>query len=347
MQNPIVYSKRLGAISDQQFEAVAARLKLGRFLKAAPTTTGLFGQNVFVTTTAGEFVLRGAPHWVKGMHETVWHQEDRWQFTKETFFADQLHARTNAPVPWPMLHDESSDILGWPYLVMPRMPGECFGDRSILRALAPEDRRKVAVAMGTMLTEMQKLAWTFAGDFSIASIEMEPYALGGTQQVIDETRTLIKMAAQHGTITDDDHAWIEEAAARALAVAGSRPNTFVHGDYKLNNLTVIQGGDGWRVSGLFDLHEARFGDGALDVVRQSCSYLDTEPELAALFIDSYLDRVPADSRIEELLPLYVINDRAKFWEFLTRPDRLAEWREGKTFRGWGEGYVEGLVRLVR
>ena len=142
MQEATVYSERLGAISDEQFHAVADRLRIGRFVRAAPTTSGLFGQNVFVTTTDGEFVLRGAPHWVKAIHETQYHQEDRWQFSKEKYFAEQLHAHTNTPVPWPMLHDQTSDILGWPYLVMPRMPGVCFDERSIRKALAPEDRRE-------------------------------------------------------------------------------------------------------------------------------------------------------------------------------------------------------------
>ena len=59
MQEATVYSERLGAIGDEQFHAVADRLQIGRFVKAAPTTSGLFGQNVFVTTTEGEFVLRG------------------------------------------------------------------------------------------------------------------------------------------------------------------------------------------------------------------------------------------------------------------------------------------------
>jgi aminoglycoside phosphotransferase (APT) family kinase protein len=175
MQNPTVYSQRLGAISELQFEAVSTRLKLGHFLQATPTTSGLFGQNVFVTTTAGEFVLRGAPHWVKGIDDTQFRQEDRWQFTKERFFAQRLHERTNAPVPWPMHHDPTSDLLGWPYLVMPRMPGHCFDERSILKALAPADRRAVAVALGAMLAQLQQLTWPFAGDFNPASIALEPY----------------------------------------------------------------------------------------------------------------------------------------------------------------------------
>ncbi len=109
----------------------------------------------------------------------------------------------------------------------------------------------------------------------------------------------------------------------------------------------MQSGDGWRVSGLFDLHEARFGDGALDLVRQACSYLDTEPELAAVFVDSYLQRVVPDANIATLLPLYVVNDRMKIWEFFTRPDARATWSNGKSFREWAERYVNGLLMLVR
>src|SRR5204863_10136905 len=96
------YSKRLGSISDSQFEAVAERWNLGRFLRAEPVTSGLFGQNVFVSTSRGAFVLRGAPHWVRGPGETQWRRDDRWQFNKEVFFARRLHEQTSAPVPWPM-----------------------------------------------------------------------------------------------------------------------------------------------------------------------------------------------------------------------------------------------------
>src|SRR6185436_10891944 len=175
MSEAKVYSERLGAISDAQFAAVAERFELGRFVGAAPTTAGLFGQNVFVTTTQGEFVLRGAPHWVKDIDETAYRPEDRWQFTSERWFAQQLHERTKTPVPWPIHHDTASDIFGWPYLVMPRMPGLCTDERAILKELPPEDRRGVAVALGENLAEMQRLTWPFAGNFSTKTIELEAY----------------------------------------------------------------------------------------------------------------------------------------------------------------------------
>jgi aminoglycoside phosphotransferase (APT) family kinase protein len=341
-----VYSQRLGGISTEQFEAVAARLNLGRFVKAAPATSGLFGQNVFVTTRDGEFVLRGAPHWVKDLGETEYRREDRWQFTKEVFFARQLHARTKAPVPWPMRHDEASDIFGWPYVVMPRMPGTCFEERSIMKALPQEDRRGVAAALGAMLAEMQKLTWPFAGDFA-PDVELRPYPGGFTQHVIRETHDNARAAQASGALDAQDLAWLEDAEARAFAIAGvPRPNTYVHCDYKLNNLTVLKDSDGWRVSGLFDLHEARFGDGALDLVRQACSYLDTDPAQARVFVDAYRSRMPDDPTLGERLPLYVANDRMKFWGFVTQPGAVAEWTKGKTFRGWAQRYMDGMRALL-
>ncbi|HXC55329.1 MAG TPA: aminoglycoside phosphotransferase family protein [Rhizomicrobium sp.] len=340
-----VYSERLGAISAAQFEAALARFGLGRFVKAEPTTAGLFGQNVFVTSSAGDFVLRGAPHWVKSPGEAAWRREDRWQFTKEVFFARQLHARTQAPVPWPMLHDESSDIFGWPYLVMPRMPGFCFDERRIGKALAPDDRRDVAVALGAMLAQMQALTSPFAGDFDIDTIALAEFPGGNTRHVLAQTRGHAGETEANGALTAGDRDWIEAVGQTALA-AGERPNTFVHCDYKLNNLSVAQDAADWRVSGLFDLHEAQFGDGALDIVRQACSYLDSEPELAPVFVRSYLERVPADPRLKDLMPLYILNDRMKIWGYFTRPGARAAWSEGKTFREWAARYVDGVVALL-
>ena len=345
MSEAKVYSSRLGAISDEQFAEVARRWNLGAFVSAAPVTSGLFGQNVFVTTTKGEFVLRGAPHWVRRPGETTYRPEDRLQFTQEKFFAQQLHEHTEAPVPWPMLHDEKSDIFGWPYLIMPKMPGRCFNERDILKALSDADRRSVAEALGSMLVEMQKLTSPFAGNFDVDTIKLTPFAGGNTQHVIDETRGMGSGAEADGVLTSDDIEWIETAGQRAHAV-GERPNTYVHCDYKFNNLTLGTENGGWRVTGLFDLHEARFGDGALDIVRQACSYLDTEPGLARVFTESYFGRVGRDKRLRDIMPLYVINDRMKFWAFFARPTNRASWTIGKTFRQWATRYLDAIIDLL-
>lgn len=331
-----VYSERLGAISDAQFQAVAERFALGRFVSAAPTTSGLFGQNVFVTTTDGEFVLRGAPHWVKGDGETEWRREDRWQFTSERWFARQLHERTRTPVPWPIHHDQADDIFGWPYLVMPKMPGLCTDERNIVKLLEPEDRRGVAVALGENLAEMQKLTWPFAGGFSQTTIQLEPYPEGPVGMIAREARAIIR---GHGDrLTKDDVAWIEAAIDDAK---GDVVSTYVHCDYKFGNLTLLKENGRWRVSGLFDFHEARFADGALDLVRSACSYLDTEPELARVFREAYGKPLDAGRMM-----LHVLNDRLKIWGYFSRPGVNADWLKGKTFRGWAQRYVDGILALL-
>ena len=57
------YSERLGVLDDQQFQAALARWNLGDFVRAGPITGGLLGQNVFVTSTTGNWVWRGVPHY--------------------------------------------------------------------------------------------------------------------------------------------------------------------------------------------------------------------------------------------------------------------------------------------
>ena len=56
------YSKHLGLLSPDQFQAALNRFGLGNFLHTEPIPFGLFGQMVYLTSTDGEFVLRGRPH---------------------------------------------------------------------------------------------------------------------------------------------------------------------------------------------------------------------------------------------------------------------------------------------
>src|SRR5919197_1551390 len=93
------YSSRLGTIDDAQFRSALERLGLGEFVRAEPVAGGLFGRNVFVTSTTGEYVLRGTPHY-------------DWQLPTERFFARLLREHTRAPVLWPYLVDPADDIFG-------------------------------------------------------------------------------------------------------------------------------------------------------------------------------------------------------------------------------------------
>jgi hygromycin-B 7''-O-kinase len=350
MTHGTIYSKRLGEITEAQFAAAAERAGVGRFLSAAPTTSGLFGQNVFITTSDGEFVLRGAPHYISTTAQTSappYVRNDLWQFTKEVFFARMLHERTNAPVPWPQYLVEDADIFGWPYIIMPRMAGTCFDERSIRKALTREQQVAVANALGEMLVQLQVLEWPFAGDFD-PSVALVAYPGGHIRHLVRETSIFANAARKNGSLTANDDAWIERIFADALSLPPSgRPNAYVHGDYKLGNLTIQGNGPTWRVSGVFDLHESRFGDGASDLCRQLCSFIDfRDDDSARALLDAYRAKMPKDPTIKDRISLYLISDRMKFWEYFARPDVDATWLRGKTFQGWVEPYVERVLLLL-
>jgi aminoglycoside phosphotransferase (APT) family kinase protein len=340
-----IYSQRLGAISDAQFAAATSRLGLGAFLSASSIAAGMHGQNAFITTDMGEFVLRGAPHWVKGPNENVYRRDDRVQFTSETFFVRHLHEHTRAPAPWPHLHDETSDIFGWPYVIMARTPGACFNERTILKMLAAEDRREIAAAAGATLAEMQRLTSPFAGGFDVNSVLLTPDPAGYTGFMVAKAQELAVGAGTKGVMTTDDMDWVSDVIRRVRA-AGARPITFQHGDYKLDNMTVARDGGRWRIGGVFDFQTARFGDGAFDLVHQTCGYLDTEPASARVFIDAWREAAQDDEDLAPWMPLYLVTNRLSLWLFFSTSDERPTWSRGKTFRGWAEPYLERMLNLL-
>jgi len=135
------YSQRLGVITDEQFQAALNRFNLGQFVRAEAIPSGMWGQNVFVSSSEGEYVLRGQPHF-------------EWQFPTEQFYIRFLHERTSVPVPWPYLLDTTTDIFGWSFVLMPRMPGLQIADPQVQEQLQPAERLGIARALGETLPRL-------------------------------------------------------------------------------------------------------------------------------------------------------------------------------------------------
>src|SRR5260370_1229318 len=149
------YSPRLGRLSNQQFQAALDHFDLGQLISAEPVRFGNMGQQVFLTSTQGTFVLRGAPF-------------DAAQFPCERWFMQQLHEHTQVPVPWPYLLDRQRDIFGWNYILMPRLPGLSLADQQAKQGLSGEARQSIARALGETLAELHSLTWPCVGDYDLA-----------------------------------------------------------------------------------------------------------------------------------------------------------------------------------
>lgn len=334
----IDYSKRLGPISKKQFQNALDRFKLGQFVDAKPIRFGLFGQNVFLTSTEGKFVLRGAAYY-------------EWQFPEERFVAKLLHDQTSVRVPWPYLVDTDESIFGWKYgyVIMPCMPGLQLADDKVLETIRPEDRKKIAYAIGENLTEIQRVSWPSAGRYDLSTNSIKPFENGFAAWTTEQLKRLLHNAATYDTgTTQTDQDWIGQIIQDAEeSLRGPFAPVLVLHDYKEANLVVEKENNRWQVSGVFDLMEALFGDGELDLVRQLSAYLEDNIDLAKAFLDGYRKSSTLRPQADRRLAFYVVYDRMIVWEYFHRPEHLQTWwYDTKSFREWVTPYLEQLEQIL-
>jgi len=296
------YSGRLGTIGDEQFQAALDHFALGRLIATTPITRGLFGQNVFLQTSVGSFVLRGSPH-------------DATQLHHERCVCRLLHERTGIPVPWPYLIDESATIFGWSYALMPRMPGIHIDDAS-RPLLGPADGTAIAQAMGMTLAQLGDVEGP-AGAYDRASdgIVPDPSAGFDAERWI---RGCVADANAFDPATFNPHRdWVDGIIMRGLeALERSCPTTLTTSDFGEGNAVVQKHADGrWHVSGIFDFYEYGMGDLERALCRPLFGYLAQSPALALAFLRGYAQRRPLRPFARERLAFYALGDRFIIWNY--------------------------------
>ena len=322
------YSKRLGNISDQQLQMALQMFDLGELIYAEPIPFGLFGQNLFVTSTKGEFVLRGVPHY-------------EWQFPTEKFFVEQLHALTKAPVPYPYLYETFTDIFGWSFVLMPRMRGLQIADNKVLSSLTWGDRQGIARALAKMLAEVQTLSWEHAGKYDSITGNVHPMEQNYREWIVKRIREILLI--EHNTNSNtptSDLEWAESIIANAShALHVPYQPCIVLEDYKEANTVVERAEDGWRVSGIFDLMTAHFGDGEADLSRQVGTYLRENSALADEFVQTYIQCKPIQIGFIERQQLYMLYDSILIWAFWQEHAGGLPEDKTLTFEQWATPFI--------
>lgn len=329
MLEPRAYSKRLGVLTHTQLQAALDRFELGELIAAAPAPSGLFGQNVMLTASTGEHVLRGAP----------W---PAWQLRHERSAADLIHTRTSLPAPWPYRIEEATDLFGWSYAVMPRLPGICLADHDAFAARPAADRVGIARAMGEALAELHRPAFDSIAPFDPVSGSFAPLEIPYDASFRVYLRDLLQECRAASAATSDaDVAWVEsllEDAAASLAVPFAP--ALIHTDFKENNLVLRCDTNGrWHVTGLFDLMGCCIADGERDLARFFSAHAIERRDLAQAYLDAYASARGLRPGFDERFRLYLVADRLILWEY---GQRNGIWFPcGLGFREWAEPGVMG------
>jgi hypothetical protein len=56
-----------------------------------------------------------------------------------------------------------------------------------------------------------------------------------------------------------------------------------------------------------------------DLSRQTAFYLEEDPDLACMFLRTYLGLLPVRPGLQERFPVYMLLDRLVVWEYAQRP----------------------------
>ena len=303
MTEKIDYAGSLGEISGEQFDKALQKLNLGSLIKVEKVPCGVVGQNVFLTSTKGEYVFRGRPFYDE-------------QFDVEKFAVENLREKTSTPTAYPYIIDNELDIFGFKYAVMPRMSGiQTMNGGTRILDLSKDERIKIARAMAEILVEMQKLTlepaiyekWTKI--FSYEYKSGEAYA----EWVIDRTGAGSDFE-NFPDITSGDIKFINETVEKykdALLVPFEP--CFLMGDLKEDNVLFSNNNGEWKVSAVFDFAMSNFGDGERDLSRLYAMYVDEDVDLAREFINTYIKLKPPREGFFERLKIYSLEERKGIW----------------------------------
>lgn len=329
-------SKSLGALTDSQLQRMLDRFGLGRLLRSAPTEHGVMKQTLFVTSTAGEFVLKGNP-----LYPGQWREE--------AYFIRHLHANTGVKVPYPYLIDESDDIFGWSYALMPCLPGRHIHDPELLRVLHHEDACGIAAALGRTLLAMHGWKVEQPGEFDPDSGHIRPFAGSYTAWLYGTIHDWLDDAAKYSVITDRDKVWVEQLLDSAQTTMERLDSpAFVMGDFKPENVLVQQTDRGWEVSGVIDFTTSYFGDAVADLPKLTALCLERgEEEQAASFLSAYVgDSAPLQEGFLERFRVHMLHQRLLRWG-CAQAMKQVTWDPELSFSEWAEPYTEAAARLLR
>jgi aminoglycoside phosphotransferase (APT) family kinase protein len=291
-------ARRLGEVSALAIQRALDRFDLGTLEGIEPVPGGHLGQNVFLTTATGAYVLRGNPF-------------RPGQFRTEGFFARLIAEHTSLTTPLPWHHDPSQDIFGWEYVLAPRLRGVASHDPAM--PVDPNRGREIAFAQGVALTDLQRDAFPEPAVLGSRFDRLIPMPNGYRAWAF---HLLDALRDRTPDLSRDDRRRIARIVEtmNEEQIEVFRP-VICHADFHNANLALERIDGRWSVTGIIDLTSCHIGHPESDLARQWRMYAGWNPEFASAFLDGYRSRQPLERGWQTRLRFFVMYDCLKYWGF--------------------------------
>lgn len=324
---------KLGILNDEQLQTMLDRFHFGKLISAEKTDQGAMGQTMFITSTEGEFVLKGNPLYPGQLEE-------------EKFFIDGINKRTTISVPTPYFIDDSLEIFDWSYALMPRLKGLHLDATSLNTKLQVEDKRSIAESIAATLIEFHQWKVEDFGELNPKTFEISPFAPTYTEWLFDRIRYWLEDAKKYSEITARDFAWVSSLLeeSREAFLQFDSP-TFVMGDFKTGNFLVHSKENLWEISGVFDFTNSYFADPLIDLVKMLIYYIDNgEKEIAAHLVHQYFRGTEVNIDIIQRMKVHLLHQRVLDWGS-AKATGMVHWDEELSFSEWAGKYIIAVEKL--
>jgi hygromycin-B 7''-O-kinase len=330
----IFASNKLGEITNAQLQLMLDRLNLGKLISFERTANGAMGQTMFVSSTEGDFVLKGNPLFLG-------------QFIEEKFFIENINKRTGVVVPVPYIIDDSEEIFGWSYSLMPRLQGEHLNSPKIETSINKNEKLEIAELISNTLLEFHSWKVSQFGELEHYNLTVKPFEGIYTEWLYNRIRFWLDDAKKYSDISSEDTLWVEtllESSKDSFDAIHSP--TFVMGDFKPGNFLLDFDSKDWKISGVFDFTNAYFGDGLSDLIKMITFYIDNgEQDVARHMLSVYCEPSEPIEGLKQRIRVHMIQQRVLDWGCAKAMGKVT-WDDKLRFSNWVEYYTETVASLL-
>ncbi len=336
MTSKIIFaSNKSVMINDEQLQAMLDKFKLGKLISSEKTANGAMGQTIFVASTEGDFVFKGNP-----LYDG--------QLLEEKFFIENIHKRTKVSVPMPYIIDNSGEILGWSYAIMPRLPGEHLNSKRITDNLSIDKKFIVAELIANTLSEFHTWKVTDFGDLNTDNFTIEPFKESYTQWLFNRIMFWLEDAKKYSEITVEDVHWVRDLLEQSKeAFEKLKTPTFIMGDFKPGNFLIHSRESNLEIGGVFDFTNSYFADPISDLIKMVTYYIDAnESKIAAHLIKVYCGELGEEKgSVIKRIKVHMLHQRVLDWG-CAKAMNMVTWDNSLPFFKWVESYTDSVVNLI-